>query len=255
MTTLYNQLENIFHQILLDNDDVFPHTSRQLQFDLIELNDEEEDNFRINIINYESYAEYLSEFIIYCIQQYNGNTTDKIIFMCFEIFEKYIETRYETGILEKIYKSKIYEWYYGNILTFLFCVGYRYDLYATNNSYQHINHQLYIKSYDMISKYNVNIYDKDYYDNNLYNCIQNVEEKYPERIDNYYNSFKFLSKYGVRINSLQKKYLSSFYRKRKDSVKKIENYWFEILYSPYTTIGKKFLNKKGQLFDKLKNNL
>lgn len=201
----------------------------------------------------ENYASLFTEFITCTIQLYN-KSNENIIYICFDIFENYISKQSSIS-LQNIYNYKLYDWYYGNILTFLFSLGYRYDLFRIKKQYEHINHQLYIKCYDLITKYNISIYDTDYYGSNIYDCLSYMQTRYPNRIDKYFNSFKFLSKYGIRINSLQKKYSSKFYRKRKEAVQKIENYFFEILYSPYTKIGKKYLEKNAKKFYSLSSTI
>jgi hypothetical protein len=252
MAETYNRIKNIFEGYLIEDNNIVIINEENLIFEEVILEDGQENDFHISF-NTEIYAEYLTQIITYSIDNYGNNKSEKIIFMCFDIFENYIKNKFSNNfenILKKIYESKIYDWYFGNILTFLFTVGYRYDLYGIHRQYLHINHQLYIKSYDIITKYNISVYDTDYYGSNMYDCISYIERQYPARIDIYFNSFKFLARYGVRINNIQKKYLSKFYKKRKESVKLIENYFFEILHSPYTKIGKKNLEKKAIEFNK-----
>lgn len=175
----------------------------------------------------------------------------KPILTCFSNFEK----KYK-DIYHNIYNSYTYDWYYGNVLHFMLSICFCPELYRSNTIVSDsIKAQFLSKFYELVINKTCSVISGNYYFETVYEHILFIEKKYNFDItyDNYFNGFKIIAKYGKEVVGIQKYFISRYakkHRKKKNAIKLIENYWFELIHNPYSKYGKKNIAKVSDKFNK-----
>ena len=101
--------------------------------------------------------------------------------------------------------------------------------------------------FTLITRYNLDHKFRDYYGHTMAESIfLIIDERAPAHIVSIGKSFYHLLKHGPQIVLKQQVYVKSWYERRKTAVRTLENWWFEIVNSPYTSVGKRNINKLAQ---------
>ena len=198
---------------------------------------------------------YLCEF--YVIHKININMTGETLWNAFSDFEDYVNTSHKAVKIEDIYSSQIYNWYYGNSIHFLTYLILQPQLYTSQVQLEPpFIHSILRKMYDLLVRYKCSISLKDYYNTTPYESMVDIKST-AHYVKFYLNKpqtalLSMLLKHGSNITNVQKDILkitaSRMHMKKKNAVKKIEKWWFEIINSPYTEVGKKMLKKRSSEF-------
>lgn len=101
--------------------------------------------------------------------------------------------------------------------------------------------------FTLITQYNLDHTLRDYYGHTMAESIfLIIDVTAPDHIVSIGRSFYRLLKHGPKIVLKQQVYVKSWYERRKAAVSKLENWWFEIVNSPYTSVGKRNIGKLAQ---------
>jgi hypothetical protein len=99
----------------------------------------------------------------------------------------------------------------------------------------------------LITQYNLDHKHRDYYGYTMAESIfLIIDERAPAHIVSIGKSFYYLLKHGPKIVLKQQVYVKAWYTRRKTAVRTLEDWWFEIVNSPYTNVGKRTINKLAQ---------
>ena len=98
--------------------------------------------------------------------------------------------------------------------------------------------------FTLITQYNLDHKLRDYYGHTMAESIfLIIAVAAPAHIVSIARSFYHLLKHGPQIVIKQQVYVKSWYERRKTAVRTLEDWWFEIVNSPYTSVGKRNINK------------
>jgi hypothetical protein len=101
--------------------------------------------------------------------------------------------------------------------------------------------------FTLITRYNLDYKLRDYYGHTMAESIfLIIDERAPAHIVSIGKSFYNLLKHGPNIVLKQQVYVKSWYARRKAAVRTLEDWWFEIVNSPYTNAGKRNISKLAQ---------
>lgn len=232
--------------------------------------------FNVNLTLIDELAGKFTIFMKKSIIKYGG-FDDNIVFTCFDIYEDAITRIYENttpNILKLIYNSKIYSWCDNNCSHFLVFLAIDPTTYLFDSTDEVTTllykptkkniHQLFVKLYDLVVKYNLKLdiwtigwFNKPLYEYLDYNQTFFIEYNlgknshntdYSQNYIKYYKLFKLLCKHGKNINNILGNMVLKNYRKRKSVTLFIENWWFELIHSPYSKIGIKLMEKRTKKF-------
>ena len=96
----------------------------------------------------------------------------------------------------------------------------------------------------LITQYNLNHKLRDYYGHTMAESIfLTIDVSAPDYIVSIGRSFYYLLKHGTNIVVTQQLYVKAWYERRKAAVRTLENWWLEIVSSPYTHAGQRNLQR------------
>ncbi len=99
----------------------------------------------------------------------------------------------------------------------------------------------------LITRYNLDHKLRDYYGYTMAESIfLIIDERAPAHIVSIGKSFYYLLKHGPAIVLKQQIYVRAWYERRKTAVHTLEDWWFEMMNSPYTNVGKRNIGKLAQ---------
>ena len=194
----------------------------------------------------------LETLVTYRLKTYECERVSDIIMY----YEKHIHKN-EIPITD-VFNAPIYVWYYGNFLSYLYHIVFQPYLYLKGDrklSHKQIQDIIHV-IYRLVTEYKVDHTTKNYYHINI--------EEYTEWVfgvtsfeennvtPTQYKTLLFLAKHGQNVLTIQRDILriklARMHKKKKDAVRKIENWWFEIVNSPYTRPGSTMLTRRAQRF-------
>ena len=98
--------------------------------------------------------------------------------------------------------------------------------------------------FTLITQYNLDHKLRDYYGHTMAESIFLViDVTAPAHIVSIGRSFYYLLKHGPQIVLKQQGYVRAWYTRRKDAVRILEKWWFEIVTSPYTNAGERNITR------------
>lgn len=196
----------------------------------------------------------LSDMLVKCINNFTPeqHNNSELILKCFSDFEKKYPEIYNV-----VYKSRTYDWYFGNALHFIINIVFAPELYlVTKPITDKMKAQFLHKFYKLLTEYKISVQSPDYYFQDVYEHILHIENKYGFDItyDTFFISFKMLAKYGKEITGVMEYFVSRYkknYKIRKNAVLFIENYWFELIHNPYSKYGSRNIFNMSTEWNKL----
>lgn len=205
-------------------------------------------NLYVMLTMHEDYVEDEEVLAYTCQLHVNQNVHD--IHAAFDKFESYVHKKHPDMSISAIYNRYVYNWFHGNIMTFL------YHLVFTPHAYLplkfKVNRRFVQECITLLHKFTS---DPKYalQDENIYEFFEDLKSIYKcFPID--YDQFvvlKTIAKHGnlTRIQrDLIKIKVERMRKKKRDAVRVIEDWWFEIINSPRTLPGKRMLQKRAIIF-------
>lgn len=129
---------------------------------------------------------------------------------CFNTFIKYVESTHIDINLNDIFNSTIYNWYFGNCLTYFYTLLLQPELYITQFvqfSYEFVQSVVDIV-YNLVSKYNCSTSCIDYHDLTIFDYLNRLSQEHTEKITmhrDHYRLLLSLARFGKGALEIQKK--------------------------------------------------
>jgi hypothetical protein len=168
----------------------------------------------------------------------------------------------KAGGISRIYNACIYDWYYGNIVHKLLLYVFQPYLFLLNfdrtTQYSKILSKVQIQdilrtAFDIIANKKCDLTIRDYYNNSLSGIIMSfsIEDNMPNLLKNYLPHFRYLLRNATNIVEIQQSYVKQYLelKRKKAAVAIFEKYFLEVLLSPYTKIGKRYIDNLKIKFD------
>ena len=167
----------------------------------------------------------------------------------------YIGTLSSKSAFKSILNSTMYQWYYGNILNKIIMMVFQPYLYLNVDGIEESEHKYLSKKqvqealrvcYSMIVEFGVKYDQVDYYGQTIIKYLTRdvlMIKNLPRYIVEYIPAFKFIFRNGPNVLQIQCSLVKNWLEKRKRAAILIASYWVEILYSPYTRLGKSKIQK------------
>lgn len=208
-------------------------------------------------------------FHTYVIDMVKERIDDKtVVCDAFRDFEGYVVERYGGSVkVGDVYKQQIYDWYYGNVLNFLYTLALQAEVYlgewegselrCKERMSEYQKRSCVLEALRIMQEYGVGHACVDYYGNTLYTYAVDTTRAVANAIsEDNKRLMLFVARHGgAGVLEVQKDLVRVWraikarkLRKKKALVARIEDRWFEILNSPYTRPGARLLEKRAQAF-------
>jgi hypothetical protein len=166
--------------------------------------------------------------------------------------------------LTEAINKQIYDWYYGNfstnIISLVFSPGLilgqplrNEDMFKVCMSRAQV-HDTLICSYKLIFDHGLLIDIEDYYGHTPVQTLQFIKTSYlsvmPDHLKEYMDSFIYIFKHGLKVKGVHRKIIRTWrnnarnkrLQRQTKAVRKIEDWWFEIVVCPDTAVGTRYLS-------------
>jgi hypothetical protein len=155
------------------------------------------------------------ELLAYVFEHYLTNELNKSIDpyqlkTCFNAFINYVESRHENVNINNVFNSTIYNWYFGNCLTYLYTLLLQPELYVTRSpafSYEFVQGIVDIV-YRLVSQYDCSIHCIDYHELTILDYVTRFSQEHAEKIKihiDHFLSLYYLAKFGKAATQVQRK--------------------------------------------------
>lgn len=210
-----------------------------------------------------SLAYAFHNYVIYMLNEHPEDPN--VIREAFRYFEEYVvENAVPKGIpMRDIYNQRIYEWYYGNILGFLYTLALQPELYLEGDENKkrgitkHQQRSCILEAYRIMKDHGVDHTAIDYYENTIYEYAKGTIEsgtawgEEPE-----HRLMLFLAEKGAKgVEEAQGRWVECLrgmlLRRKKRAVSAIEEWWFHIVSDPDTRPGARLLGQRAKAFHRM----
>lgn len=159
-------------------------------------------------------------------------------------------------VFKNVINQKNYNWYFGNLAVKAMSIVFLPSLvllkepedYSTCLNKEQVADVL-NTCFHLIVEEGLDIYKKDYYKDTPYESLRqtttHLYDIMPVHLRSAAGAFLCLYKRGPYILRVQKRAVRTWAEKRRSAVRKIEDWWFEVVNSPYSSPGKRLLEKRA----------